>query len=249
MDQGLSTALTGGIGSAIQIGEKIQLITGTGPDLFTVVGFTSGTSGGPSFTHDAVFVDDAAMLGPFALGLRTPLVALRFGPGVTVAAVAQEVHAKFGAGVTTYNPRAGATAPLEDLQPLLALATVLSLIVGAGVTANSAALAAYERRREIGLLRAAGASSRQVFRLFAVEVGAVALAGVPLGIVGGLVLGAIFNGLSPADLTAPALMPQAGQVAAAVAAGLGAALIGGLLPALRRSSPADPRPSPTSPDR
>ena len=44
------------------------MITSTGPDLFTVVGFTSGTSGGPSFTHDAVFVDDAAMLGPFALG-------------------------------------------------------------------------------------------------------------------------------------------------------------------------------------
>jgi putative ABC transport system permease protein len=230
MDQGLSTALTGGFGSPIQIGQKLQLITGTGPDLFRVVGFTSGTSGGPSFTHDAVFIDDAAMLGPFALGLRTPLVALRFGPGVAVAAVAQEVHAKFGAGVTTYNPRAGAGAPLEDLQPLLALATVLSLIVGAGVTANSAALAAYERRREIGLLRAAGASSRQVFRLFAVEVGAVALAGVPLGIVGGLVLGAIFNGLSPTDLTAPSLMPQAGQVVAAIAAGLGAALIGGLLP-------------------
>ena len=231
IDQGLSTALTGGIGSPIALGQKIQMITSTGPDLFMVVGFTSGTSGGPSFTHDAVFVDDAAMLGPFALGLRTPLVALRFGPGVTVAAVSQEVHARFGAAVTTYDPRAGAASPLEDLQPLLVLATVLSLIVGAGVTANSAALAAYERRREIGLLRAAGASSRQVFRLFAAEVATVALAGVPLGIVAGLVLGAIFNsGLSPADLAAPSLMPQAGQVVAAIAAGLGAALVGGLLP-------------------
>jgi len=231
IDEGLSTTLTGGFGSPIKIGQKIQMITGTGPDLFQVVGFTSGTSGGPSFTRDAVFVDDAAMLGPFGLGLHTPLVALRFAPGATVTAVSAEVHAKFGSAVTTYDPRAGASAPLQDLQPLLILATVLSLIVGAGVTANSAALAAYERRREIGLLRAAGASSRQVFRLFAMEVATVAAAGVPVGIAAGLALGAIFNSsLSPADLAAPSLAPQVGQVLAATAAGLGAALIGGLLP-------------------
>jgi putative ABC transport system permease protein len=231
LDQGLSTALTGGFGSPIRIGQKIQLITSTGPDLFTVVGFTSGTSGGPTFTHDAVFVDDAAMLGPFALGLHTPLVALRFGPGATVAAVSSEVRARFGASVTTYDPRSSAGAPLQELEPLLVLATVLSLIVGAGVAANSAALAAYERRREIGLLRAAGASSRQVFRLFAVEVATLAAAGVPVGVVAGLILGGVFNSsLTPADLAAPSLMPQVGQVVAAIAAGLGAALVGGLLP-------------------
>jgi putative ABC transport system permease protein len=231
IDQGLSTSLTGGFGPPIRIGQKLQLITDTGPDLFTVVGFTSGTSGGPSFTHDAVFVDDAAMLGPFGLGLRTPLVALRFGPGATVAAVSAEVRARFGSLVTTYDPRASFSAPLQELEPLLVLATVLSLIVGAGVTANSAALAAYERRREIGLLRAAGASSRQVFRLFAVEVAAVAAAGVPVGVAAGLLLGGVFNSsLTPADLAAPSLAPQAGQVIAAIAAGLGAALVGGRRP-------------------
>ncbi|MGA8360957.1 MAG: FtsX-like permease family protein [Candidatus Dormiibacterota bacterium] len=231
IDQGLSTALSGGVGPPIHIGQGIQMITATGPDEFTVVGFTAGTVAGPSFTHDAVFVDDAAMLGPFGLGLRTPLVALRFGPGATVARVASEVHARFGSSVTTYDPRAGGSAPLQDLEPLLVLATVLSLIVGAGVTANSAALATFERRREIGLLRAAGASSRQVFRLFAAEVATVAVAGVPIGVAGGLILGAVFNSnLSPSDLAAPSLTPQAGQVGAAIAAGLGAALIGGLLP-------------------
>jgi putative ABC transport system permease protein len=230
IDQGLSSSLTGGA-APIQIGQKIQMITATGPDVFTVVGFTAGTSGGPSFTHNAVFVDDAAMTGTFSLGLRTPLAALRFGPGATVAQVSKEVHDKLGASVTTYDPRAGSTSPLQDLEPLLLLVTVLSLIVGAGVTANSAALAAFERRREIGLLRAAGASSRQVFRLFAAEVGVVALAGVPIGILGGFALGAIFQAsITPGDLAAPSLMPSAVQVLAAVIAGLGAALAGGLLP-------------------
>jgi putative ABC transport system permease protein len=232
IDEGLSVALTGGAGTPIRIGQQIQLITATGPDVFMVVGFTAGTSGGSSFTHNAVFIDDLAMTSSFSLGLRTPLVALRFAPGTTVAGVSQEVHSKLGASVTTYDPRSGAAAPLQDLEPLLVLVTVLSLIVGAGVTANSAALAAFERRREIGLLRAAGASSRQVFRLFAAEVGLVAAAGVPVGILAGIALGAIFEkGIAPADLIAPTLMPSALQVLAAVVAGLGAALVGGLLPA------------------
>ena len=131
IDQGLSTALSGGVGSPIQLGQSIQMITATGPDEFTVVGFTAGTVAGPSFTHDAVFVDDAAMLGPFGLGLNTPLVALRFGPGATVAGVSSEVHARFGSAVTTYDPRAGASAPLQDLEPLLVLATVLSHVTAA----------------------------------------------------------------------------------------------------------------------
>ena len=232
MDQGLASVLTGGVGSPIRIGQKIQMITATGPDVFTVVGFTAGTSGGPSFTHNAVFIDDAAMTGIFGSGLRTPLVALRFGPGATVAAVSGEVHTQFGASVTTYNPRAGSSEPLQDIEPMLLLVTVLSLIVGAGVTANSAALAAFERRREIGLLRAAGASSRQVFRLFAAEVGVVAIAGVPIGIAGGILLGAAFQaGIAPGDLAPPPLMPTALQIIAAVIAGLGSALVGGLLPA------------------
>lgn len=232
MDQGLSSVLANGVGSPIRIGQKMQMITATGPDTFTVVGFTAGTSGGPSFTRNAVFIDDAAMTGAFGSGLRTPLVALRFGPGAAVATVAAEVHRQFGASVTTYDPRAGASEPLRDLEPLLLLVTVLSLIVGAGVTANSAALAAFERRREIGLLRAAGASSRQVFRLFAAEVGVVAIAGVPIGILGGILLGAAFDAdIAPSDLAAPSLMPSALQVVAAVIAGLGAAFIGGLVPA------------------
>ncbi len=142
------------------------------------------------------------------------------------------MHTQFGASVTTYNPRAGSSEPLQDIEPMLLLVTVLSLIVGAGVTANSAALAAFERRREIGLLRAAGASSRQVFRLFAAEVGVVAVAGVPIGIAGGILLGAAFQaGIAPGDLAPPPLMPSALQIVAAVVAGLGSALVGGLLPA------------------
>ena len=48
IDQGLSTALTGGGGTPIRIGQQIQLVTAIGPDVFTVVGFTAGTGGATS---------------------------------------------------------------------------------------------------------------------------------------------------------------------------------------------------------
>ena len=77
------------------------------------------------------------------------------------------------------------------------------------------------------LLRAAGASSRQVFRLFAMEVATVALAGVPVGVVAGLLTGGRAGRLEPsprgtrnliAEGTTNELISGGGSVAGAQAA-------------------------------
>ena len=97
---------------------------------------------------------------------------------------------------------------------------------------TSVALAALERRREIGLLRAAGASARQVFRLFATEAVTVAAIGIPIGVGGGIGLGALLSiHYAPSDLPAPAFSVGAGAVIAGIVAGFGAAVIGALTPA------------------
>lgn len=231
IDQALASALTAP-GKALHVGDKLQLITQNGPDEFTIVGLTSGTSAGPAFTRTAVFIDNAALLGDFRLGLQTPMAALRLQPSASAASVAAEVHSQLSQSVTTVAPRGAATGPLADLRPLLVLATLLSVIIGAGVTANSVALAMVERRREIGLLRAAGASSRQVFRLFAAEALVVAAAGIPIGAGLGLLLGAFLVGhYAPSDLPAPAFSPGAGEILAAIFAGFGSAVLGAVVPA------------------
>ncbi|HEX6537956.1 MAG TPA: FtsX-like permease family protein [Candidatus Dormibacteraeota bacterium] len=231
IDQGLASALTAPAAS-LRVGDKLQLITSTGPDQFTIVGLTSGTSGGPAFTRSAVFADDAAMQGTFKLGLQTPMVALRLQPGASSAAVAGGVSSLLGKTVTTVDPRGSGSGPLGDLRPLLVLATLLSVFIGAGVTANSVALAMVERRRETGLLRAAGASSRQVFRLFATEAVVVAAAGIPIGVGLGLLLGALLvSHYAPTDLPAPPFAPGAGEIFAGILAGFGSAVLGALVPA------------------
>jgi putative ABC transport system permease protein len=232
IDAGLASALTGRSGRSLHVGDHVQLITASGPDQFTIVGLTSGTTAGPAFTRTAVFADNAAMLGTFRLGLQSPMVALRLAPGASVTAVAREVHGALGQSVTTVDPRGAAVGPLADVRALLVLATLLSVLIGAGVTANSVALAMVERRREIGLLRAAGASSRQVFRMFAAEALIVAAWGIPLGVGLGIALGALLvSHYAPADLPAPPLSIGAGEIVAGIVAGFGAAVLGALVPA------------------
>ncbi len=173
------------------------------------------------------------MLDQFPLGLRTAMVALQLDAGADPSQVADEVTNSIGNGVTTVDPRAAAGSPLAEVQPLLLLVTVLSLVVGAGSTANSVALAASERRRETGLLRAAGASSQQVFRVFMLEVLLLTAAAIPVGIAAGIGLAALLEAhLTPADLPVPSLDVNALQVLFAVLVGAAAALLGGAIPAL-----------------
>ena len=233
IDDGLATVLASKKSAPVHLGQKIQLVTASGPDDFMVVGTTSDTSAGPAFTRSAVFADNEALLAEFNLGLRTPMVALRLLPGYDASTVSAEVHSKLGSGVTTYDPTAADMQPLADLRPLLALITLLSLVIGAGVTANGVALAVIERRREIGLLRAAGASARQVFRMFTTEVAIVAACAIPIGVGLGIFLGAVLTArYTPTDLAVSTFSVNAGQAFIAILAGLGAALIGGILPAI-----------------
>ena len=71
-----------------------------------------------------------------------------------------------------------------------ALAAVAVLIAALGIV-NTLTMNVIERVREIGILRAAGMTRRQVWRSVVVEAGVLGLAGAILGIVLGLVVGAL----------------------------------------------------------
>ena len=172
------------------VGGTVLLTTATGPRAYHIVGLTDASGVSASFTHDVVFVPTPELLSSFNLGLRASLAALRLTPGTASAGVAAEVHQRLGGAVTTFDPGADTGDPLSQLAPLLVLASVLSVVVGAGVSANTVSLAALERRRDIGLLRAAGASAAQVFRLLTAEALVLAVAGALVGIAAGIGLGA-----------------------------------------------------------
>ena len=233
LDAGLADALpTTGAPRPLISGDEVRLLTGTGSDVFHVVGISAGTSAGAAFTRSAAFVSEAAARGPFALGLHVPLIALRLTPGTDSTTVAREVRDAFGGEAIAVDPRAVAGEPLQQLRPLLALVTVLSVVIGAGVVGNTLWLAVVERRREIGLLRAAGAARRDVFRLFLAEALFLAAIGAAAGVLAGILLaGILVRQLAPGDLGVPAVSIGAGAVLGSIAIGVFTALLGALIPA------------------
>ncbi|MFI5916349.1 FtsX-like permease family protein [Dactylosporangium sp. NPDC051541] len=183
----------------IQPGGSVTLLMATGPARYTV----SGLVDAPGYL---VADDVAAQLAP---GVRAIGLVLEPGadPG-TVAAAARE--AVGGDGKVLSGDERGVLEPRDDARArwigmqVLTGVSALAGFVTVFVVASTFAFTVAQRRRELGLLRAVGATPRQVRRMVfgeALLVGGVgAVLGVILGaavapVVGRLLVGA---GLEPA---------------------------------------------------
>lgn len=190
----------------------------------------SGTTDGPG-----LWVDDA--------------VAARLAPGVrTIGVLGAVPPTPPGATVLTGDDRA-AVEPVQDarvrwrsdqLLGALGLLTVVTTVVVVGAALSTAVAG---RRRELGLLRAAGALPGRVRRLVLTESALVGVLGVAAGTVLAVVSAAPLRAvLVAADAARPAPVPAvAGPLAAAGAAGVLLAVTGGLAAARRaaRAAPLD----------
>ena len=82
---------------------------------------------------------------------------------------------------------------LALLQALLGSVGALALLVAALGVANTMMMAIYERTREIGVLKALGASAAEIRRLFTLEAGMIGLIGGFLGLIAGALLGRLVD--------------------------------------------------------
>ena len=217
-------------------GDRITVLTTRGALPFTVSGVLSTAAQAALYTVDSVAADLA--------GGRVDAIALIAKPGRPAAALAEQVRAVVGddaVRVLTGDARRGAE-PYPDSELLTTTIALLSASCGmAGfvsifVVAGTFAYAVAARRREFGLLRAAGATPRQVRRVVLAEsllVGLLAAAG---GSAAGAALAPRFarwlvdSEFAPATFTARIIF---WPVAAAFGAGVLIALTGAWLAARR----------------
>ncbi len=148
------------------------------------------------------------------------------------AAIARSMRAFPGAYVATPDRWAADQASWLDqvlsvIVVMLALAVVVSLL---GIV-NTLALAVVERTREIGLLRAAGMTRRQVRRMVRWESVLTALVGAGLGIAAGLALAGVATVLL-ADQGLTFVLPVGVLAAIAIVAAL-AGVVAAVIPARR----------------
>lgn len=74
---------------------------------------------------------------------------------------------------------------VKAAETMLLMVMVIALIIGGIGTANTMMMSVFERTREIGLMKATGASNRQIFALFFTEGLAISLAGGLIGVMAG----------------------------------------------------------------
>ena len=121
----------------------------------------------------------------------------------------------------------------------------LTVVLAVAVLALMFSMEAHERRRQIGVLRALGATRGGVLASFLTEAGLLALAGGLAGVVIAAAGVFLFRTLLVTSLGFPFLLPSAARLAAFVAGGLVLALVvvtlAAIVPALRvcRQEPAD----------
>jgi putative ABC transport system permease protein len=85
----------------------------------------------------------------------------------------------------------------------------IALIVAAFGIANTMTMAIYERTREIGLMKAVGATNRDVMSIFLAEAGAIGLLGGLGGVLLGAGLGALIDLIAGTYLAAQAVQSGA----------------------------------------
>ena len=113
----------------------------------------------------------------------------------------------------------------------------LALFVGASLVYNTLAMTLIERTREIGLLRAAGTTSRQIVRLFLAQALAIGVIGASAGLLLGIAVARGFMMLleESTGIVAYGLPVSPGTALFAFGMGVGVTLLASLAPAYQAS--------------
>jgi putative ABC transport system permease protein len=234
-----------------EVGDEVTVIAPSGDSLenvrttLTLSGTAEFNGGGTAGATLLTFSTEGAQ--HFFLDGRNVFTSalLTAAPGVTQAeladAAAEVLPEGYEAveGDTAAKEQESAVAEFTDVitQFLVAFA-VIAILVGGFIIANTFNILVAQRVRELALLRALGASTKQVRRSVILEAALMALIGATLGLLLGLglsrALAALFSAFG-LEIASSTLVLTTSTVVAAYAVGLGVTLVSAYLPARRAS--------------
>jgi putative ABC transport system permease protein len=228
------------------VGDGVTVLTKSGPHAVTVVGIAAfGNVDSPGGASYAMFTERAAQERLGELG-KVDAVKAVAADGVGQEELAGRIRHVLPAGTEVLT---GAQITAEDQSTIkdqmgffntfLITFALVALFVGAFIIYNTFSILVAQRGREMALLRALGASRRQVLGSVLVEavvVGALAsLLGLAAGVgVAGL-LKALFAGLG-VDIPAGGVELTSRAVVVALTAGVGVSVVSALFPARKAAN-------------
>ena len=221
-------------------GDEIELITVDGFRSFQIVGLLSRAGVGETSFGRVVFVSLKTAQAMFGLGDRISQVSIELDPGARLEGVQEELEARLEEEfvvVPSETIARGLRDSLRDIQGLLLLLGAVALFVGGFLIYNTLAITVSERSRDIGLLRAGGATSTQVLTLFLYEALLLGATGSLVGVVVGWGLAQILaRGVGLTQTIPIRTIPLGiGDVVFSAVAGIGVSLLAAFLPAWQGS--------------
>ena len=177
----------------LDLGSTVELYGAGAPTDFRVIGIVAGDGPVPTaFGRTAwVTLDSAKEL--FATD-AVSVVDVDLEQGVDAAAAADALASSLTVDPYVLELPADIAASLHestaDIRTIFGIVAAIVLFVAAFVIFNTISMTVAERLREVALLRAAGATRRQVTWIFLLQAIVVGLIGAALGAVLGLLLGA-----------------------------------------------------------
>jgi putative ABC transport system permease protein len=177
--------------NGLAIGQSVPLGTADGEKRFIVRGIMKAGGLASAFGGNLAVMDIYAAQKMFGRGLMFDRIDLALKPGRTVAEATQELQAMLGPAFQV-DPPAQRAQQFETMIASFALmmgaSSFFALFIGMFIIYNSFAIAVTQRRSEIGILRALGATRRQIRWLFLGESAVTGLIGSLVGLAVGMAL-------------------------------------------------------------
>ena len=173
------------------VNSQVPLGTVLGERRFTVRGVMKPSGLSSAFGGNLAIMDIYAAQKMFGRGRTFDRIDLALKPGRTIAEAQEELRALIGPGFQV-DPPSGRGQQFEAMtaaySTMVSLSSVFALFIGMFIIYNSFAIAVTQRRSEIGVLRALGATRGQIRWLFLAESAITGLAGSLGGLAFGLLI-------------------------------------------------------------
>jgi len=226
----------------LRSGSKIAFDTMEGKKEFTVRGILKAGGMAAAFGGNLGIMDIYAAQKVFGRGRRFDRIDVGLDEGVSLEQGEAALRRALGPGLTI-EPPSGRGRQFEALLGVYSVAinisSLFALFIGMFIIYNSFAIAVTQRRAEIGILRALGATRAQIRTLFLAESAAAGVAGSAVGVGIGIAFARSLTGFTGRLLESIFGVPQNAQdvqldpgfLALALALGVVTSTIAGFIPA------------------
>jgi len=236
--------------NGLAVGRRVALGTVEGDKQFTIRGVMKSSGLTSAFGGSIAIMDIYAAQKMFGRGRSFDRIDLAVKDGHTIREAEDELTKLLGPGLQVEPPSGRGQqfeAMLAAYSMMVNITSAFALFIGMFIIYNAFAIAVTQRRAEIGILRALGATRRQIRTLFfgeSIVMGVVgSLAGVAFGLLIAQGIAASIGGLIT-DVYGVAqrtdeIARNPSLLALAVAIGVGSSIVGAAIPA-RSAARVDP---------